>query len=330
MRRLSILHSASFTARALVAAGICVLLGIPRADCQELPAYQLYLHHPALINPAIIGSAECSEVKLLDRHQWIGAFKGAPKTQVLTAETTLSSKEFRTHGLGLHAVNDANGAFKQLSANLGYAYHITLNRAGSLKMGFGLMATVYQSTYDERDFSRINDPIVNWGVEREIRPDASTGVYLYGERFFAGISAVQLFATDSYLNGYRADRGYFAFGGYKLPLSSLVSLQPGLAVKYLSNQLQTDLNARITYRESYWTMLSYRHAWRDIPGQPVTLLIYAGLNYGDFSFGYGYDLGLTSMQKYGYGSHEFRAGYRFCPSRSPCPAYPLSRTKYEP
>ena len=300
---------------------LCLVPGLKKADCQELPAYQLYLLHPALINPAIIGSGDCSEIKLLDRHQWIGAFKGAPKTQVLTAEKSLSSDGLRVHGLGLQVVNDANGAYKELAVNLGYAFHMALNRSGSLKLGFALMPAVYQSTYDERDFSRINDPIVTWSVEREVRPDVATGVYLYGEQFFIGLSAVQLLAMSSHLNTTRGNRGYFAFGGTNLPLNNMLNLQPGLTVKYLTGQLQSDINARITCRESYWAMLSYRHIWRDLPGQPGQLLIYAGFQYRNFVFGYGYELGLTSMQKYGFGSHEFMAGYRICPSRIPCRVY---------
>jgi len=309
------------TTRLLVTAILCLLLGFPRIDGQELPAYQLYLHQPSLINPAIIGSTDCSQIMLIDRHQWIGAFKGAPRTQVLSAESSFSSNTSRSHGLGLQVVNDANGAYKQLAGNLGYAFHISLNREGSLRLGFGLMATVYQSTYDETDFSRINDPIVHHGVEKEIRPDVSSGVYLYGDRFFLGFSGIQLLASNSYLNPHRDRRGYFAYGGYNQPVSRQLMVQPGLTIKYLSEQVQSDLNARVIYRESYWAMLSYRHIWYDIPGQPNSLLIYAGLFYRGFSFAYGYDLGLTSMQKYGYGSHEFKVGYHFCPFNNPCPAY---------
>jgi type IX secretion system PorP/SprF family membrane protein len=313
--------SNSGTTRTLVTVFFCLLLCFSRIDGQELPAYQLYLHQPSLINPAIIGSTDCSEIMLIDRHQWIGAFKGAPRTQVLCVESSFSSNTSRSHGVGLHVVNDANGAYKQLSGSLGYAFHISLNREGSLRLGFGLMAKVNQSTYDETDFSRINDPIVTFGVEKEISPDVSSGVYLYGERFFVGLSAVQLLASNSYLYPQGGARGYFAHGGYNQPVARQLLVQPGLTVKYLTDQLQSDLNARVTYREFYWAMLSYRHVWYDIPGKPNSLLIYAGLYYKNFSFAYGYDFGLTSMQKYGYGSHEFRVGCHFCPFKNPCPAY---------
>jgi type IX secretion system PorP/SprF family membrane protein len=304
-----------------ITALIIVLFTCSGADGQELPAYQLYLHQPSLINPAILGTTDCAEIMLIDRHQWIGAFKGAPRTQVLGMEVSIPGERSRAHGVGLQLVNDANGAYKQLSANLGYAFHISLNREGSLKLGFGLMATVYQSTYDETNFSMINDPIIHHGVEKEIKPDASTGIYLYGERFFMGLSAVQLLASNSYLSPHRGERGYIAYGGYNLPASRHFRVQPGLTLKFLSEYLQSDLNAKITYRDLYWGMLSYRHAWYDLPGIPNSLLIYAGLYYKNFTFAYGYDLGLTSMQMYGYGSHEFRIGYNFCPFRDPCPAY---------
>lgn len=305
----------------MVSAVFCLVFSFPGINGQELPAYQLYLHQPSLINPAIIGSTECTEILLMDRHQWIGAFHGAPKTQVLSAETTFSANRSRSHGLGLQVFNDANGAYKQLAGSLGYAFHISLNSAGSLRLGFGLMATVYQSTYDEKDFSQINDPIIHHGVEKEISPDVSSGVYLYGDRFFVGLSAVQLMASGSYLSPHRTEPGYFVYGGYNHAVSRFLIFHPGLTIKYLSKQVQSDLNVRLTYRELYWTMLSYRHVWYDVPGQPNSLLIYAGLFYKNFTFAYGYDLGLTSMQKYGFGSHEFRIGYYFCPFNNPCPAY---------
>jgi type IX secretion system PorP/SprF family membrane protein len=311
----------SGTSRVLVTAFLCLLLSFPGIDAQELPAYQLYLHQPSLINPAIIGSQKCTELMLIDRHQWIGAFKGAPRTQVLSAESSISFNDSRSHGLGLQLVNDANGAYKELAASLGYAFHVSLNREGSLRLGFGLMATAYQSTYDETNFSRINDPIIHHGVDKEIKPDVSTGVYLYGERFFLGLSGVQLLASSSYLSPHRGERGFFAYGGYNQAVSRQLVLQPGLTIKYLSEQVQSDLNARAVFRESYWAMLSYRHVWYDVPGQPNSLLIYAGLYWDNFTFAYGYDLGLTSMQKYGFGSHEFRVAYHFCPFNNPCPAY---------
>ena len=315
-----------------------VLFVSRRAEGQDLPVYQLYLWQPFLINPAVNGSgvsssgvsssgvsssAACPYVQLLDRHQWPGAFKHAPKTQVLTAGKSFTRKRVggRRHGLGLQLVNDANGAYRQLRAGVAYSYHITVDRRRNLKLGFGLMPSVIQATYDERDFTLMDDPIITRSVEKEIRPDLSTGIYLYSDRFHAGISAVQLLGFTPSLNASRSEPGYFLHGGTLLPLSGDWSLQPGLSLAWLSSQIQSDLNARLTYKESYWLMLSYRHHWQTFPGQPSRLLLYAGLHHGNLSFGYGYDLGLSSMVRYGHGSHEFMVGYRFCPRCIPCRAY---------
>lgn len=299
----------------------CFLLTWHRAEGQDLPVYQLYLWQPALINPAVIGSADCAEVNLIDRHQWPGAFKDAPKTQVLTAEKSFSRDKGRSHGLGVQLVNDANGAYHQLVANVAYTFHITLDRRKNLKLGFGLMPSLYQASYDERDFTRMNDPIITWGVEKEIRPDVSTGLFLYNDRFHVGVSAVQLLGLTSTLNAARSERGYFLHGATLLSLPGKWDVEPGATLSYLSRQIQSDLNARLTYQGSFWIMLSYRHQWQEFPGQPSRLLIYAGLQYNNLSFGYGYDLGLSSMIQYGYGSHEFMIGYNFCPPRAPCRVY---------
>jgi type IX secretion system PorP/SprF family membrane protein len=116
------------TYKILVRSGLVLifLLSYCTAKGQQLPVYQQYLLQPSLINPAVIGSEECTLFRLIDRHQWFG-FADAPKTQILIAESTLSDG-IRAHGLGLHLYNDINGAQKQLGGNFGYSFHFYLNR----------------------------------------------------------------------------------------------------------------------------------------------------------------------------------------------------------
>ncbi len=85
--------------------------------------------------------------------------------------------------------------------------------------------------------------------------------------------------------------------------------------------MHIDLNPGFVYKENYWIIFSYRHLLNDFPGQSNSLVTYLGLDYKNFSFGYGFDIGLTALQKNHFGSHEFMVGYRFCSFRVPCPAY---------
>ncbi len=298
------------------------------AKGQQLPVIQQYILQPSLLNPAITGSSECSKFRLMDRHQWLG-FAGAPKTQILTAETVLTPKtSSSSHGLGLHMHNDINGAQKQIGGNVIYAFHFYLNRRKTLKMGLGLSGTVYQQALDQRDFSPMPpssnpDPLINGNITREFNFDASTGVYIYHKKFFAGFSAVQLLPATSSFHPYTNTRSFYLYSGTNIPFHGQdFAFLP--SVLYCFNQegeMHIDLNPGFVYKENYWIIFSYRHLLNDFPGQSNSLVTYLGLDYKNFSFGYGFDIGLTALQKNHFGSHEFMVGYRFCLFRVPCPAY---------
>jgi type IX secretion system PorP/SprF family membrane protein len=300
---------------------LIILLSCFTSKGQQLPVYQQYILQPSLINPAITGSEECIQFRLMDRHQWFG-FADAPKTQILIAESTLSDG-IRAHGLGLHLFNDINGAQKQLGGNFIYSFHFYLNRRKTLKMGLGLSGTIYQLALDERNFSNIPDPIVNRNITREFNFDASTGVYIYHDKFFAGFSMVQLLPPISSIHPYTNTRTFYLFTGLNAGRSDqLLLFRP--SILYGINEkgnMHIDLNPGIVYRENWWVILSYRHVLNEFPGQPNSLVTYLGINYKKWSFAYGFDIGLTALQKYHFGSHEFMAGYRLCPFRVPCPAY---------
>lgn len=299
-----------------------ILLFFPlTVKSQQLPVLQQYILQPSLLNPAITGSAECSRFNLIDRHQWLG-FAGAPKTQILTAESAFISGT-RSHGLGLHLHNDINGAQKQIGGNIIYAYHFYLNRRKTIRMGLGLAGTIYQLALDERDFSNINDPVVSWSITREFNFDASTGVYIYHDKFFAGLSAVQLLPAMSSLSSYTNTRTFYLYTGSHIILQgSDISFHPSILYSInQEGQMHIDLNPGFTYKDNYWMILSYRHLLNEFPGQPNSLVTYLGINYKNFVFAYGFDIGLTALQKHHFGSHEFMAGYKICPIRFPCPAY---------
>jgi type IX secretion system PorP/SprF family membrane protein len=298
------------------------------ANGQQLPVIQQYILQPSLLNPAITGSSECSQFRLMDRHQWLG-FAGAPKTQILTAETVITPKTSSvSHGLGLHLHNDINGAQKQLGGSAIYAFHIYLNRRKTLKMGLGLSGTVYQQAVDQRDFSpmpnSVNpDPVINGNIIREFNFDASTGVYIYHKKFYIGFSAVQLLPYTSSFHPYTNTRSFYIYSGTIIPFRGQdFTFLP--SVLYCFNQegeMHIDLNPGLVYKDNYWIIISYRHLLNDFPGQPNSLVTYLGLNYKNFSFGYGFDIGLTALQKNHFGSHEFMVGYKICPYKCPCPAY---------
>lgn len=312
----------------LVLLPLILLFCISPANSQQLPVMQQYILQPSLINPAITGSIECSRFKLTDRHQWLG-FSGAPKTQILIAETAITPKSSSSsHGLGLHLHNDINGAQKQIGGNLIYAFHVYLNRKKTLKMGLGLSGTVYQQALDQRDFrpmptASFPDPVINGNITREFNFDASTGVYIYHDKFFAGFSAVQLLPSATSFHPYTNTRSFYLYSGTNLSFqrTDFAFIPSVLYCFNKEGEMYIDLNPGFVYRENYWIIFSYRHLLNNIPGKPNSLVTYVGLDYKNFSFGYGFDIGLTALQKRHFGSHEFMIGYKICPYKCPCPAY---------
>ena len=82
-----------------------------------------------------------------------------------------------------------------------------------------------------------------------------------------------------------------------------IEVEPSVMLKATSAApLQLDINARVIYKEMVWVGFSYR------TGDAAVAMV--GLNTGDLSFGYAYDITLTNIRNYSSGSHEIFVGYR--------------------
>jgi hypothetical protein len=75
-------------------------------------------------------------------------------------------------------------------------------------------------------------------------------------------------------------------------------VSPSAHVKLAENgKFQADINGKIYYQQSYWGGLTYR------TGHSIILM--AGVSVDRLAFGYAFDIGLNSIMKHSFGSHEF-------------------------
>ena len=65
------------------------------ADAQQKPHYTQYVLNQYIINPAITGIENYTDVKLSHRHQWVG-FQDAPVTTYFTIHKPLGKQDDRT------------------------------------------------------------------------------------------------------------------------------------------------------------------------------------------------------------------------------------------
>jgi type IX secretion system PorP/SprF family membrane protein len=290
---------------------------------QELPVYQQYLLNPDLINPALTSYTGCTSFLLSDRHQWIG-IQGAPSTQMMGLETGLPGKSNKIHGVGLNLYYDHNGAFRKGGGDILYSYQLIINSKKKLRLGLGLSLSIFQNSINESDFTDVYDPIVSGAVISEILPDAGAGIILYSPKFFAGFSGIKLIAPQGTIQEY--ERHFYFNSGIRLKKeNSVLDFEPSFLLIVTENlKKQININIKTIFYEKYWYTLSYRNNITTFPLQSTSLMSVFGITLGNLTIAYVFDLGLTKIQLYNYGSHEFMINYRICRSDINdlnCPTY---------
>ena len=309
------------------------------AVAQQRPHYTQYILNNFLVNPAIAGIENYTDLKLGARQQWVG-IDGAPSTFYLTVHGALGKKDEKKtatsfemrgenprgkryweeytaaephHGIGLQVSNYRTGYISRSYATANYAYHLGLTSNTSLAAGFGM--GVSGTSIDRTKIQLANpiDPVITSGTGEwtKISPELNAGLWLYSSSWFAGISAQQiipskLVLTDSSLNRSTAVPHMFATAGYRTFLNADISILPSVMFRYIASMpLYTDINVKVQYLDRIWVGGSYRVNGGGFAGM-------AGINVSQkLNLSYSYDLNnarylLSSMQR---GTHEIVLGF---------------------
>src|SRR4028119_333752 len=82
---------------------IAALVFCSASFAQQLPHYTQYILNNFIINPAVAGIENYTDVKISHRHQWVG-IDGAPVTTYLTIHGPLKKSDYeRETATGFHA-----------------------------------------------------------------------------------------------------------------------------------------------------------------------------------------------------------------------------------
>lgn len=300
--------------------GILLLLWIfvPGGWSQQVPLYSQYMLNGFLLNPAVAGSEGYTAVNLTAREQWIG-LKNGPGTYALSFQTRILKKSYISRsssvrkrqrrgsrsgnvGVGGYLFNDRNGAVERIGLKGTYAYHINFPQS---QLSFGLSFVVYQFRLDD-DLITLENPGDNmWqGANKSVFiPDADAGVYYTARNYWAGLSVDQMFESilkigDSGYDRYVMERNYYLMGGYDIEVRRDIIVTPSTLLKFAENgKLQADISGKFYFDQTYWGGLTYRtgHA----------IIVMAGVSVDKLVFGYAFDIGLNSIMRHSYGTHEF-------------------------
>jgi type IX secretion system PorP/SprF family membrane protein len=335
---------------------VCLLVGLGLAlpaRAQQVPQLSQYTLNQQMFNPAVSGIEDYIATRVGFRQQYQGLPDG-PKTFYANAHGALNQRElnkedlgalpmrgassirFKTetirkirHGIGGSLVSDQPGQWTRNSFGASYAIHIPFAHKWYFSGGAGLGASVikigsnYQNTYDDPS----SDPALKGGSKTVL--DAQLGAMVYNERFYAGISAGQLFqnklkygtqnvnATEDKL-----DLVYFLNAGYRFTLSDELEFLPTTLVKYSHTSYAADFQGRFRFRQGFYAGAGFRASGKSNSVDatkasvnnntlPDAAIVLVGLSFNKLvDVAYSYDFTTSKLSSGSNGSHEIVLGLR--------------------
>ena len=299
---------------------------------QQPPQYTQYIFNNYLMNPAITGIENYTEVKLGHRNQWQG-IKEAPVTSYVSAHTPLGDKYVNRninsfpaagatdpmsrsylqnymasdphHGIGLYAIKDEAGPLSFLNVDITYAYHLGINHSTNLSLGIAAGISQMHLDVSKVYTSEEGDPTVAANSNMVIQPDLAVGLWLYGRSYFMGISAQSLLGSPINAASSRPKKNLppmFFTAGHKFFLSENIAALPSTLVKFAGpGPLNFDLNLKVAFYDKFWIGGSYRKndAISGMLGFSAKALV---------NVSYSYDYTTSELNTQSTGTHEIVFG----------------------
>ncbi len=297
---------------------------------QELPVFEQYLQNTYLLSPAAVGIKPCTEFILTDRHQWTG-MESAPNNQSLGAYTRFTPFQDRPtyghDGIGGNIYTDRNGPTGTTRFQFLYAHHLKIysnkRKHQVWHTSFGLGLTGYQHRLDETDLlpENLSDPIYTGTSNSVTAFNLDGGVLFYTKKLTVGFTAANVLPSSKSDFGNVFNRNYFGFVGYTSRNKDGMGFSPSAVFKLYGKQKQIDLNAKMFFNDVFHAGLAYRHNLDQGLGQSLYAMLFMGLEFERFSFGYAYDYSIRKIGRYNYGSHSLMVGYKICKRDINCPAF---------
>jgi type IX secretion system PorP/SprF family membrane protein len=309
---------------------------------QQLPQFSQFHRNQAMINPGATGAYDFLDVTAGGRHQWLGFNNDvqgnvAPRTTYLNVANVLKfnkttynpaarvssgpivKPEVGTgklkHAVGLQVIADEYGAFRNLSFSGAYAIHVPMNDKVNLSLGarVGMSNQTFLSNKAQVLSSMTGgmadasyDNFVANGFSRMFL-DVSSGLYLYSEKFFVGVSANQLtrdfVSFGSGITNFTPVMHFDVTAGMYFDLNENLTLMPSILAKYMAPAPPAvQLNMQLEYKKWLWFGLGYRNT--------DAIIAMVGANVSErFKLGYSYDYSVSRFNNFTVGGHELVLGF---------------------
>lgn len=294
---------------------------------QQDPTLTNYHFNALVFNPAYAGSNEHLSLNLSHRQQWLG-LEDAPITQTLTAHSPLKNERI---GVGIALSNDHIGPSGSTDLAASYAYRMQVGAQKKLKLALGLQASVanWRSNFTSIRLADTDDPSFAQNLSRWL-PNFGAGAYLYGERFYVGLSVPRLLQHDlrqakddtqglvakTYRHSYMSAGAAFPLQGGQWVLKPTLLLQQAGVLSTQKDQnvgtpWMANVGTSLLIRELFWVGVSYRTALSGQSSQDAANIWVAWSLRNGLRLGAAYDLTLSRLRSSSSNSFEIMLGYEF-------------------
>ncbi len=304
------------------------LLFIGFGNAQEgLSIYSDYLtDNYYLLHPSMAGAANCSQVRLTGRRNWVGQ-EDSPGLYTAAYNGRIGDSQ---SGIGAIVYNDKNGFTSQTGGYVTYAHHLMFSRSevDLNQLSFGLSAGILQYRLDQTRFDP-NDPLVGPGSisQSEFNMDVGFSYNLYN--FYTHVTVKNLLKNSGVNNDLQIVnnlRNYLVSAGYVFDRpGKTFSYEPSILYSYRDGvgQSTIDFNLKVYSDMNFgklWGGLSYRRSFdsidflegEEIKSQALNYVTpFVGVNFGKYMFAYTYSYQSNPVTFNNGGFHQITLGIDF-------------------
>ncbi|MFW6289639.1 MAG: type IX secretion system membrane protein PorP/SprF [Mariniphaga sp.] len=296
---------------------ILLFIFIPFTGATQDASFSQFFANPVYLNPALAGTTELPRITAGYRNQW--PQKGiAIKTYSLSYDQLLGKSNA---GLGFLIMHDQepNHVINSNSVSLAYSHHLKLGYESFMTLGLQGGMVMKQFTFGDLVFPSGIDQLSGeiseyvsgmYPDEQKLYPDFAVGALGQHGEFFWGMAAHHINRPDeSVIEGDQKGRlpvkGTIHAGArlqrlhYGL-LSREFTLSPNILYQQQGSFKQLNLGVYMI-EKSFLFGSWFRN---NIDVRPDALIFLAGFAHENFRLGYSFDLTVSKLSNYSYGSHE--------------------------
>ncbi len=298
------------------AAFFILIFGFLNLSAQDA-GFSQFFANPLYLNPAFAGTTELPRFTTSYRNQW-PRMGNTYTTYSVSYDSHIKNS---SAGLGVQIMHDTelNGVVNSSSASVIYSHHIKLGYESFMTLGlqsslffkqFNLKNLIFPSGTDQLTGEIYEYLPAQYSGEKKLYPDFAVGAMGQHDEYFWGVSVHHITRPDeSIIKGDHKGRvpvKATVHAGAKLHrlhyglLSRAFTLSPNILYQQQGSFKQ--LNFGVYMLEKSFQIGGWYRNNLDI--RPDALIIMAGFAKEKFQIGYSFDITLSKMSNYSYGSHE--------------------------